>query len=118
MLDSGNEITFEDEELNNDIHFNFSDMYLGFHYKWILGKFTFNPGFHVHNYVAANTQLGSEAKNELTNIVPDLFINFQIKQSESIRFNYNITRNFTDINNLAEGYILTTIILSIKVTPI
>ncbi|MEY8780542.1 carboxypeptidase-like regulatory domain-containing protein [Allomuricauda sp. XS_ASV26] len=105
VLDEGSEITFNDDELNNNVQFNFSDMYLGFHYKWIMGKFTFNPGFHVHNYVAANTQLGSKVKNELTNIVPDLFINFQIKQSESIRFNYNITRNFTDINNLAAGYI-------------
>ncbi|MCK0161760.1 carboxypeptidase-like regulatory domain-containing protein [Allomuricauda sp. F6463D] len=105
VLDSGNDLTFNEEELNNDVQFNFSDMYFGFHYKWILGKFTFNPGFHVHNYVATNSQLNTETKDELTNLVPDLFINFQLKQSESIRFNYNITRNFTDINNLAEGYI-------------
>lgn len=104
LLDDGSELDFDDEELNNDVDFNFSDIYLGFHYKVISGKFTFNPGFTGHAYKATNEQLGTSVSDELYNVVPDVYINYQIKKSESLRFNYAITRNFTDVNNFAQGY--------------
>jgi len=91
--------------LKNRVGFDFTDFYAGFHYKVISGKFTFNPGFNMHSYLAKNTQLGSELIKKLTNLVPDLFVNFQMRKSENIRLNYNISREFTDINNLAVGYV-------------
>lgn len=105
ILDGENTLNFNNQELNNDVRFQFFDAYLGVHYKWIMGKFTFNPGFHIHNYVATNEQLGTKVQDDLFNVVPDLFINFELKKSESLRLNYNIARNFTDINNLAQGYV-------------
>ena len=104
-LDNGTRMDFNEETLNNEVDFGFSDVFMGFHYKMVTGKFTFNPGFHVHNYVATNRQLGTEVQDRLFNLVPDLFVNFQMKRSESLRFNYNISRDFTDINNLAQGYV-------------
>ncbi|MEN8666921.1 MAG: outer membrane beta-barrel protein, partial [Flavobacteriaceae bacterium] len=89
----------------NRVGFNFTDLYAGFHYKVISGKFTFNPGFNVHSYVAENTQLGSVETKTLTNLVPDLFVNVQLRKTENIRMNYSISREFTDINNLAAGYV-------------
>ncbi|MCL6268134.1 TonB-dependent receptor [Flagellimonas myxillae] len=105
ILDSGGPANFNDASLNNTVEFNFSDLFLGFHYKVAVGKLTLNPGFHVHSYTATNTQLGTAVKDDMVNVVPDLFINYQFKQSESIRLNYNIRRNFSDINSFAEGYI-------------
>lgn len=104
-LDNETRMDFNEEALNNEVDFGFSDVFMGFHYKMVTGKFTFNPGFHVHNYVASNRQLGAETQDKLFNLVPDLFVNFQMKRSESLRFNYNISRDFTDINNLAQGYV-------------
>lgn len=105
ILDSGDQNTFGDEDLGNTVDFSFSDNYLGLHYKIISGKFTFNPGFHVHNYRAKNEQLGSEVVDTKFNILPDLFINFQLKQSENLRFNYTVQREFSDINRFARGYL-------------
>ncbi|MDC6365790.1 MULTISPECIES: carboxypeptidase regulatory-like domain-containing protein [Flavobacteriaceae] len=105
ILDDGNSLSFDEDELNNEVKFTYSDVFFGVHYKLLLGKLTVNPGFHVHNYVATNEQLNIEVQDKLFNIVPDVFLNYQFKQSESLRLNYNVTRNFTDINNLAQGYI-------------
>lgn len=105
ILDNDSELNFEEDELGNNVGFNFSDIFLGLHYKLIAGKFTINPGFSVHNYTATNNQQDTEVKDELFNLVPNLFINYQFKQSESLRFNYNVRRSFSDINSFAEGYV-------------
>ena len=105
ILDNGTSEDFNESALNNDVDFSFSDAYLGMHYKLVAGKFTLNPGFHVHAYKATNTQLGTSVSDDLVNIVPDMFIQYQFKDSESLRFNYNITRSFSDINSFASGYI-------------
>ena len=105
ILDSGDENTFGDDDLGNMVSYNFSDNYVGLHYKIISGKFTFNPGFHIHDYRAKNQQLGTEVEDSMFNIVPDLFVNLQLKQSESLRFNYTVQREFSDINRFARGYI-------------
>lgn len=105
ILDNGTSEDFNESALNNDVDFSFSDAFLGMHYKLVAGKFTLNPGFHVHAYKATNTQLGTSVSDDLVNIVPDMFIQYQFKDSESLRFNYNITRSFSDINSFASGYI-------------
>lgn len=106
ILDGGDALGFPQEELTNeDVGFNFYDTYFGFHYKLIAGKFTINPGFTAHNYKATNAQLGTSISDELTNVVPDLFVNLKLKNSESLRFNYRVSREFTDINNFAQSYI-------------
>lgn len=105
LLEGNTTATLEDNLFKNNVSFDFQDLYAGFHYKVISGKFTFNPGFNVHTYKATNTQLGTSVTDNLTNIVPDLFVNFQMRKSENIRLNYSIAREFTDINNLAAGYV-------------
>ncbi|MDC9721267.1 MAG: outer membrane beta-barrel protein [Urechidicola sp.] len=106
VLENGNQIDFDETELNNDVSYNFTDIFLGLHYKAIVGKFTFTPGFTFHNYVTKDKQLGISNKNNDFNITPDLSIIYKLKQSETLRFNYAMTREYTDINNLAEGYLL------------
>ena len=105
ILDNGSNLDFDSDELNNTVDFGFSDLFMGLHYKMVTGKFTFNPGFHIHNYVATNQQLGTTVQDKRFNLVPDFFVNFQMKRSESLRFNYNIDRGFTNITNLARGYV-------------
>ncbi|GLB49037.1 carboxypeptidase-like regulatory domain-containing protein [Neptunitalea lumnitzerae] len=105
VLDDDSTLGFNEEELNNNVDFTFSDVYLGFHYKVVSGKFTFNPGFTAHTYKSTNEQLGTTVSDELVNIVPDVYVNFQMKKSQSLRFNYAISRQFTDVNNFAQGYV-------------
>ena len=105
-LDDGSVLSFNDSNLNNDVDYNFSDLFLGIHYKMVSGIFTFNPGITIHQYTTKDTQFGTENKDNLTKVLPDLYANLQFKSSESLRFNYAITSQFSDINTVSEGYVL------------
>ncbi len=105
-LDNGSVLSFDDSNLNNDVDYNFSDLFLGIHYKMVSGIFTFNPGVTIHQYTTKDTQFGTENKDNLTKVLPDLYANLQFKSSESLRFNYAITSQFSDINTVSEGYVL------------
>ena len=43
-------MTFNNGLATNDVEYNFSDLYLGVHYRFRTGKFTFTPGFSIHAY--------------------------------------------------------------------
>ncbi|MEM6539958.1 MAG: TonB-dependent receptor [Bacteroidota bacterium] len=105
ILDNGAELNFAEDNLNNTVGYHFSDNFFGIHYTFILGKLTVNPGINFHMYKATNTQLGGDTSDNLTNLVPDVFMIYQFKNSESLRFNYSVQRNFSDINNFALGYV-------------
>ena len=105
-LANGSVLNFNEPNLNNDVDYNFSDLFLRVNYKMVSGIFTFNPGVSVHNYITKDTQLGTVEKENITKVLPDLYARLQFKSSESLRFNYSITAQFSDINNIAEGYIL------------
>ncbi|MBQ4803096.1 outer membrane beta-barrel protein [Aquimarina sp. MMG015] len=105
ILDDGNQNNFESEEFTNDVTYNFNDLYAGVHYKFITGIFTFNPGVSIHNYDLKDEQLDTTINQNEWQVLPDFFALVQFKKSESLRFNYSITANYTDINNLAEGYV-------------
>lgn len=93
------------EPLENDVLFGFSDVFLGAHYKFKTGQFTFSPGVTLHNYNIRNEQLGSETTQNDWFVLPDLFALWEIKKSESLRFNYALSAEYTDVNNFAEAYV-------------
>lgn len=94
------------ENTNNNAHYLFNDIYLGFHYKLLTGKFTITPGFSVHNFTLNNSQINIDYKLNFNRILPDLNIIYQLKKAESLTYNFAITNNFTDINQLVEGFVL------------
>jgi hypothetical protein len=106
ILDNKSELSMDESEFKNDVDFNISDLFLGFHYKLQAGIFTFNPGLSLHQYKAENKQLGSKVSDELTSVLPDMYVNVQLKKSESLRFNYKVTRAFTDVSKFAQSYVL------------
>ena len=102
---NGNSNTITTPSSTNDVDFSFSDLYVGLHYKFITGIFTFNQGFNLHKYVSKSIQLGSESKNSFSNLLPDASIKVNLKKSETLRLRYNMRTSFTDVNQLAEGYV-------------
>ncbi len=105
-LNDDSTLNFNDEILNNKVDYNFTDLFLALHYKMVSGKFTFNPGVSLHQYITKDTQLDSENKENQTKLLPDVYASLQLKSSESLRFNYSISSQFSDINKIAEGFIL------------
>ena len=92
-------------DANNRVNYSFNDAFVGLHYKFIKGKFTFNPGFSVHNYSTKDTQLGSSKAMNFNRFLPDVYALYQIKKSETLTYNFSLQNNFTDITKLAEGYV-------------
>lgn len=90
----------------NDTEYNFSDVYLGFHYRVRLGKFTITPGLSLHAYGNRNSQLGDTYKDNFFRVLPDFETRIQLKNSESLTFTYNMSNTFTDVTSLAEGLVL------------
>ena len=106
ILDNEDVLNMSGDEFGNDVAFHVSDVYAGLHYKVISGIFTFNPGVTLHQFNVKNEQLGSVVEDNLTSLLPDVYINAQLKKSENLRFNYQVTRSFTDVSNFAQGYVL------------
>lgn len=113
VLDNGSTLNFDespevDDEvfpLGNDVMYHFSDAFLGVKYKFITGKFTFTPGVTLHNYDLKTEQLGATTSQNEWRVLPEFFAIAQLKRSESIRFNYSMTAEYTDVNNYAEGFV-------------
>ncbi|MBF4466662.1 carboxypeptidase-like regulatory domain-containing protein [Flavobacterium sp. LC2016-12] len=106
MLDNGDRNDLNDSQNNNQVKYNFNDTFLGFHYKILSGKFTLTPGVSLHSYSMTNTQLGTDYSQSFTKVLPDFFALYQIKKSETLTYNFSLSNDFTDINQLAAGYVL------------
>ncbi len=105
LLDNGTKSFLTDPQYNNQVNYSFNDAYLGLHYKFITGKFNFNPGITIHQYDSNNVQLGTKEQNNFSKILPDLFAQYQLKKSESFTYNYKKANVFSDINSFVRGYI-------------
>lgn len=106
ILDNGTKNDLNDPTNNNQVQYNFNDAFLGFHYKILAGKFTLTPGVSVHTYNMKNTQSGTNYSQNFMKVLPDFFALYQIKKSETLTYNFSLSNDFTDINQLASGYVL------------
>ncbi len=107
ILDNGTTNDLNSSDKNNDVMYFFNDSFLGLHYKFITGKFTFNPGFSAHYYKTYNEQLGTKVNDNFYRLLPDVYALYQIKKAETLTYNYSINNDFTDINRFTAGYTFT-----------
>jgi len=98
--------TFNLGRATNDTEYNFSDVYLGLHYRFKTGKFTITPGFSLHAYGNKNSQFGETFKDNFFRFLPDFETRIQLKKSESLTLRYDMRNQFTDVTRLAEGLVL------------
>ncbi len=106
ILDNGFSNDLSNLENNNRVKYSFNDAFFGLHYKILTGKFTFTPGLNFHTFNTTNTQLGSNYKLNFTRLLPDFFALYQMKKSETLSYTFALNNDFTDINQLASGFIL------------
>lgn len=110
FLDVGSQFdptpTFNDGLASNDVEYNFSDVYMGVHYRFKTGKFTITPGFSAHAYGNKNIQFGETVEDNFFRILPDFETRIQFKKSEALTLRYDMRNQFTDITRLAEGVVL------------
>ena len=96
----------------NDVSYVFNDIYLGLHYRLKSGKFTISPGFTAHSYNSENLQTESfdagslKFKKSFFKLLPDFNMIIQFKDSETLRLNYAMRTQFTDVSKIARGLVL------------
>ena len=90
----------------NAINYNFSDIYLGFHYRLKTGIFTITPGVSGHMYNVNNTQFGQKVTDNFFRFLPDLNVIVQLKKSETLNLTYSMQTQFTDVSSFASGLVL------------
>ncbi len=90
----------------NAIDYNFSDIYLGLHYRLKTGIFTITPGVSAHLYNVNNTQFGQRTTDNFFRFLPDLNVIVQLKKSETLNLTYSMQTQFTDVSNFASGLVL------------
>jgi hypothetical protein len=113
LLANGNRLDFErtpDIEgenlpLVNDVQYGFNDAFLGVRYKVKTGQFIFTPGLTLHNYNLRDRQLGTTSTQNDWMLLPDFNAIWNIKKSESLRFNFGIAAEYTDVNNFARAFV-------------
>jgi hypothetical protein len=109
FLDDGSEfdpIPDSGIDVTNDVRYSFSDIYVGARYTAKVGEFTFRPAVSFHAYGNKNFQAGEEFGEDFYRVLPDVNIRWDIKNSENLTFNYNMSNQFTDVSNLAQGLVL------------
>lgn len=97
--------TGEISSLENDVQFNFSDWFLGAHYKFKTGIFTFTPGVTLHRYGIKSDQAGIVTDQTEWKLLPDVFAIAQFAQSKRLQLNYQVTAQYSDVTNYAEGLV-------------
>lgn len=105
ILDNGTQNKLQDSSNTNNVRYAFNDAFVGVHYRMKFGKFTLNPGFTAHMFSMNDKQLGSENSQSFVKILPDFNALWQLKKSETLSYDFRLTNDFTDINNLVQGYV-------------
>ena len=98
-----NEInSFQDAGFNNVTQFQLNDTYVGFQYKVKTGDFIFKPGLIYHYY---HWDINQFSEKQLTNtkpqLLPELLVKWDIKNSEKVTLKYNVTSRFSDVSFFA-----------------
>lgn len=96
----------QDNLMNDDVRFSFTDVFGSVHYKVKFGKFIITPGLNYHVYNLKDIQNGSEIPDTRQFLLPDFYVRYDFKKSERIQLDYKMQAEFTDINNVINGTII------------
>lgn len=96
----------QDNLMNDDVRFSFTDVFGSVHYKVKLGKFIVTPGLNYHVYNLKDIQNGRENPDTRQFLLPDFYVRYDFKKSERIQLDYKMQAEFTDINNVINGTII------------
>ncbi|WP_196889972.1 carboxypeptidase-like regulatory domain-containing protein [Aureivirga sp. CE67] len=101
VLDSGAENNFSTNGFGNNLNYQFSDSYLGMQYKVKKGKWLLKPGLFYHAYF-----WDVNASKDLQLVLPEFLLKYKFNKSKKLEFRYEMQTSFTNIKNLANGFVL------------
>lgn len=93
---------FTNAAFNNNIQLNFNNLYVGVHYKFRTGIFTFKQGIYLNQY---HWKVNNNLRDKLF-LLPDFSSEIEFSNAEQIHINYALKSTFSNISNLADKYYL------------
>jgi len=104
-LDNGTINNFSSNEFGNDLNFRLNDLFLGIHYKFRTGIFTFKQGLYAHKY---NWKINQQVNLKINKwaVLPDLLAKLEFTKSKKIQLNYNLKTSFSDASKFANRFYL------------
>lgn len=104
-LDGGDINDFSNERFGNDLDFSMNDLFLGLHYKFQLGIFSFDQGVFLHHYQWSVSQQRIISKDK-TVLLPSFSAEAKFSQSKELEFEYRLQTSFSDASQFASRYYL------------
>lgn len=105
ILDNNTQNNFLNDGFNNELNYTFYDIFLGVHYKFRSGIFTFKQGANIHYYNWVVSQQNTTDKNKWV-ILPDFNAEIKFNNSKKIKLNYALKTNLSKASKLANRYYL------------
>lgn len=105
ILDDASHNNFSSNGFRNQLNYTFHDFFVGLHYKFRTGIFTFKQGAILHRYHWNVNQQNIVDKTQW-NILPDFETKIEFNKSKTIKVNYALKTNFADASKLASRFYL------------
>ena len=99
-------ISIEESNLSNDLDYEFDDFFAGISLKTKVKKLVISPGVNLHYFRLHDFQFGTENLQNKVIMLPNLFAKFQIRNSQSLSFNFRSEAAFVDVQKLAAGLVI------------
>lgn len=106
FLTDGSVNDFAANGFGNDLDYVLNDFYVGFEYKFKIGKWINKPAIYTHFYHLKTKQIASDYSLDRTYFEPQFNSEYEFNQSESLKFNYKLSNDFPDATRLLERYTL------------
>ena len=106
FLTDGTINDFAANGFGNDLDYVLNDFYVGFEYKFKIGKWINKPGIYTHFYHLKTNQIADDYTINRTYIEPQWNSEYEFNQSESLKFSYKLSNDFPDASQLLERFTL------------
>lgn len=99
---------FATNGFGNNMTYSLNDLYVGFEYKFKIGKWINKPSINLHQYHLKTQQIETNYIFTRFFFQPSWLSEFEFNSSENLKLNYQLNNEFPDANLLAERYTLQT----------
>ena len=106
LLTDGSINDFSNAGFGNDFGYDFTNLFMGLEYKFMIGIATFKPALYYHYYHWTTQQFNDKQANSKTLLLPQFTSKIEFSNSEKINLRYSLNARFPTIDRLASRFIL------------
>uniref|UniRef100_UPI00404A681C carboxypeptidase-like regulatory domain-containing protein n=1 Tax=Flavobacterium sp. TaxID=239 RepID=UPI00404A681C len=106
FLTNGTINNFENGGFGNDLNYLLNDFYMGFEYKFKIGKWINKPAIYSHFYHLNTKQTNSNQTLNTIYFEPQWNSEYEFNQSEILKFSYKLSNDFPEANRLSNRFTL------------